>query len=238
MVVLSILAITCCAGPLFVGAMAGGALSLIFAAHQTLVADITAIIAVVLAAWFIARRNAQSMLLVIVNAFRLAFSSAARLRSVFLVVLVGVPLTIFYLIALPAERFGAISWGALQFVTPGDALAAVLIGLGVPASITLNVAARKTRATETTVTFGGLVAALLPSSLCCTTLIPSALAAFGASAPAIMHTSGRYQAFFAQYAAAFIGFAVAAVLFSLWLAVSNLIASCTTCHVPTKELSQ
>jgi hypothetical protein len=237
MAVVGALAIVCCAGPLIFAAVAAGALPLLISAHQTVIAVIAAFLVVALWAAFAARRGGGSVVAIAGNALRSAFTAPALARSVLLLVLIGTPLTVFYLVALPAERFGALAWGALQFLTPGDAVAAVVIGLGVPLSIALNVTAQRARATQTTLTFGGVIAALLPSSLCCTTLIPSALAALGASAPAIMHVSGKFQGFFAEYAAAFIGFAVAAVLFSLWLAASNLAAGCTTCLVPSKESS-
>ncbi|MHB8140003.1 MAG: hypothetical protein ACYDHD_01895 [Vulcanimicrobiaceae bacterium] len=200
-----------------------------------LIADLAAIVVVLLWATFAARRAGQSASALIAAAMKLAFTPPAVVRSALLMLLIGVPLTVFYLVALPAERFGALAWGALQFLTPGDAIAAVLIGVGVPVSIAMNVAARRARAAQTTLTFGGVIAALLPSSLCCTTLIPSALATLGASAPVVMHLSGRFQGFFAQYAAAFIGVAVAAVLLSLWLAASNLAAGCTLSLVTTKD---
>lgn len=230
-----IVAILCCAGPFIIAALAGSAVPLLIGAHQTLVAVLGAAIVVVLVATVISRARGRSLPVLARDALHLAFTPPSLQRSTLLIVLIGIPLTAFYLVALPAERFGALAWGALQFLTTGDALAAVLLGVGVPLTIALNLAARRTQATQTTLTLGGVIAALLPSSLCCTTLIPSVLAALGASAPAIMHTSGRYQAFFAQYADAFIGFAVAAVLFSLWLAASNLVAGCITCVLPAKE---
>jgi hypothetical protein len=204
-------------------------------AQPTLAADAVAIAAVLL--WVAAAllRSRRSLWDVIAGSVRAAWAPPARLRSASLMLLVGAPLAAFYLVALPAERFGALAWGALQLLTPGEVIAALVIGLGVPASFALNLAANKARATHASLTFGGVVAALLPSSLCCTTLIPSALAALGASAPAIMHTSGKFQSFFAEYSWAFIGFAVAAVLFSLWLAASNLAGGCTTCPIPAKE---
>lgn len=232
---IGLLAITCCIAPLIIVAMAAGALPLIIGTHQTLVAVLASVVFVSLslALWSGSRR--QSSFAIVRDALRMAFTAPALFRTLLLLAFIGAPLTVFYLVALPAERFGALAWGALQFLTPGDAIAAVLLGIGVPLSIALNVAAQKTRVAQTSLTFGGVIAALLPSSLCCTTLIPSALAALGASVPAVMHLSGRFQGFFAQYAPAFIGFAVAAVLFSLWMAASNLASNCTTCSFSAKE---
>jgi len=229
------LAIGCCAAPLFLWAGFGAAVALLAGAHQTLLAAILAAAVVTIGIVMTSRSSGQSPIRILRDASYMLFSPASAMRSAILIVSIGAPLTLFYLVALPAERFGALSLVALQFLTPGDIVAAILLGVGVPSSIALNVAAQRMRATQTTLTFGGIIAALLPSSLCCTTLIPTALATLGASAPAVMHTSGRYQSFFAQYASAFIGFAVAAVLFSVWLGARNLVAGCTTCSLPTKK---
>lgn len=169
------------------------------------------------------------------GALRVLWEPSERGRSLLLMSVVGGPLTIFYLIALPAERFGAFAWGALQFLTPFDVVAAIVLGFGVSGTLALNLAARRAPAGQASLTFGAIVTALLPSSLCCTTLIPSALAALGASAPVIMHTTGRFQGFFAQYSAQFIGGAIAAVLISLWLAARNLVRGCSPRIVPMKE---
>lgn len=232
--IVGVLAIACCSGPLILAALASGALPLLFASNQTLLAVIGAMAVVVLWVWFATRRRERSSISLLRDAFRSAFTTPALTRSALLMAVIGVPLTVFYLVALPAQRFGALSWGALQFLTPGEALSSVLLGLGAPAGIALNLAAHKLRPAQATLTVGGVVAALLPASLCCTTLVPSVLAALGASTPVIMHTSGRYQGFFAQYASGFIGFAVATVLLSVWLAASNL-AGPATCAVRTKE---
>jgi hypothetical protein len=234
-IALGVLAVLCCAGPVLVAALGGSALLLLIGSQETLVAVLGAAIVVGFFAMLVTRSQGKSLWGLVRDAVHLAFSPPALKRSATLTVVLGAPLTMFYLVALPAERFGALAWGALQFLTPGDAVASVVLGLGVPLSIALNFAAQRRQAAQTTLTLGGVIAALLPSSLCCTTLIPSALAALGASAPAIMHTSGRYQAFFAQHSAGFIAFAVAAVTFSFWLAARNLIAGCTTCCLPIKE---
>lgn len=166
-----------------------------------------------------------------------AFRGAYAARSVAILVAFGSAFTAFYLVALPAERFGALSFAALQFLTVGDACAAALIGYGAGLTFALNATARRSKATQTTLTFSGVVAALLPSSLCCTSVIPSLLATLGASAPAVLHLTGRFQGFFATYASAFIGVAVFAVLISLWLAIVNLTGYCST-NLPLTEESQ
>lgn len=227
----------CCLAPLLVVAIAAGSLPLLLGEQQTLLSVLGAAFLTATVAMVTTKLRGSNLAVQVREAVIFAFAPPRRRLSALLLVLIGTPFTVFYLVALPAERFGAIAWGALQFLTPGEAIAAVLLGFGTAATIALNVAAGRLRPTSTTLSFSGIVAAIVPTSLCCTTVIPSVLAALGASAPAIMHISGRYESFFANYAAAFIGFAVAAVLLAFWLAVGNLTAVCTTCSSPMKVSS-
>jgi len=158
---------------------------------------------------------------------------ARPLASTLLVALGGSALAGFYAIALPAERFGAFSLGALAYLSPGEAIAAAIVGYGGMLGIAINLASNAARSAGGALTSGGLVAALLPSSLCCTTLVPSALAALGVSAPAVLHVTGRFQGFLAAYSDAFVAFAVIAVLAALLLAVRT---ANNTCKItPQKE---
>ncbi len=150
----------------------------------------------------------------------------ARPRSSALLVRIGgSALAFFYAIALPAERYGAFALGALAYLTPGEAIAAIAIGYGTTLAIAINLRSNAGRGSDA-LTFGGALAALLPSSLCCTTLIPSALAALGASAPVVLHVTWRFQGFFAAYSNAFVAFAVLAVLAALWLAARSSQNAC------------
>ncbi len=201
----------------------------------TLVAVAAAVLAAIAAIIVDAAISHRSFAGSAAAAWDTTFRSAYAGRSLAILVTFGSAFTAFYLVALPAERFGALSFGALQFLTIGDACAAALIGYGAGATFALNATARRSKATQATLTFGGVVAALLPSSLCCTSVIPSLLAALGASAPAVLHLTGRFQGFFATYAPAFIGIAVFAVLISLWLATINLTGYCSTNPPLTEE---
>jgi hypothetical protein len=171
------------------------------------------------------------------NALRIAFTPPARRRSLLLLGGLGVPLTIGYLVALPAGRYGAFSWSALQLLTPGEALASLIVGIGVSLTFALNAVRPHGGRGPATLSLSGILAALLPSSLCCTSLIPSALAAAGASAPAVLRLSGRYASFFARDAGVFVGVAVAAVLVSLWLAARSATAVCPVSEVASTHPS-
>jgi hypothetical protein len=232
--VVAVAVATCCVAPLLVAAIAAGTLPLLLGEQQMLLAVLAAAFVTATVAIVTTKLRGSNLPVQIRDAMIFAFAPPKRALSVLLFVLIGTPLTVFYLVALPAEHYGAIAWGALQFLTPGEAIAAGVLGFGTAATLALNVAAGRARPTGTTLTFSGIVAAIVPTSLCCTTVIPSVLAALGASAPAIMHISGRYESFFANYAAGFIGFAVAAVLLAFWLAVGNLTAACSTRSSPMK----
>lgn len=163
-------------------------------------------------------------------ALRMIFSGPAASRSAVIVLGLGTLVTAFYAIALPAGMLGALSPAALRFLTPWQALASVLLGYGFALVIAMNAAAARgnggLRKGAGALGIGGLVASLLPSSLCCTPVIPLILAALGVSAPMIFRTSGVFQAFFAVNAAAFVAVSIGLVLLSVWLAAYNLTSRC------------
>ncbi|TAM57670.1 hypothetical protein EPN52_12510 [bacterium] len=164
------------------------------------------------------------------SAFTLVFTGPGAARSYATALGLGTLLTGFYLIALPAGSFGALRPGALHFLTPPLAVSAALLGYGFALTLTLNINARPGNAgaprRSGLLGLGGLFASLLPSSLCCTPVIPLVLAAIGVSAPAIFRTSGKFQAFFAIHADAFIAGSVILVLLSVWFAAYNLTTPC------------
>lgn len=164
-------------------------------------------------------------------AFTITFGKPVAARSYAISIGLGSLLTGFYLILLPAERLGGLSIAALQFLTFWLAAAALLLGYGFAVTLAMNVAAAGgnagARKGSGALGLGGLVASLLPSSLCCTPVIPLALAAVGVSAPAMFRTTGRYQAFFAVHSGIFIGGSVLAVLLAMWFAAYNLTTPCS-----------
>ncbi len=72
---------------------------------------------------------------------------------------------------------------------------------------------------------GAAITAVIPSSLCCTTLIPSILAALGASTSTIISASGTLQGPFATYETPLIAISIALLFLSVTL-TSRSIASC------------
>ncbi len=150
------------------------------------------------------------------------------MRAYALVLALGSVLTAFYLVMLPASAVGGLSLVALQYLTPSLALAAAALGYGFALAVTLNAGAlaRRSRAAGA-VGIGGLLAAALPGSLCCTSVIPSLLAAFGASVPTILGTTGKIASIFARFESAFIAASLIGVALSVVLAARSCAASCS-----------
>jgi hypothetical protein len=160
-----------------------------------------------------------------------AFAIEHRMRTIILIAL-GAPLAMVYMIALPAERYGAFSLQALALLTPAEAVAALVLGFGTMLAFALQAAAGGIGRRGEPLTLGGLLVALAPAGLCCTGVIPAILAALGASTPVLLRESGRYASFFAQYADLFVAGGVALVVLSVWLASARMTSACTTCPAP------
>lgn len=139
----------------------------------------------------------------------------------------GTGATMFYLFMLPSPAVGRLSAAALRYLTPPLAAAAIMLGFGFALAVVINAGAiAQRRHTAEVVGIGGLIASLLPGSLCCTSGIPSLLAVLGLSTSSILGTTGRIQSIFALHENAFIAVSVAAVLVSILLAVRNRTSAC------------
>ncbi|GAC1628002.1 MAG: hypothetical protein NVS4B5_19320 [Vulcanimicrobiaceae bacterium] len=139
----------------------------------------------------------------------------------------GTVATAFYFVMLPSSAVGGLSLLALRYLTVPLALAAVVLGYGFALAIAINLGAFSQRSRTAEVAgVGGLIAAILPGSLCCTSLVPTALAAFGASATTVLGTTGKIQSIFARYEGAFIAASIFGVLLSIVLAARNRVSAC------------
>ena len=139
----------------------------------------------------------------------------------------GTIATAFYLVMLPSSSVGGLSLVALRYLTIPLALAAIVLGYGFALALAINLGAFSQRSRTAEVAgVGGLLAAILPGSLCCTSLVPTALAAFGASATTVLGTTGKIQSIFAQYESAFIVASIFGVLLSIVLAARNRVSAC------------
>ena len=159
----------------------------------------------------------------------LAFEGKQRKHSAAITLGFGTLITAFYLVMLPSSAVGGFTLIALHYLTPFLALAAIALGYGFALTIAINVSAvaQRSRASGA-VGIGGLLAAVLPGSLCCTSVVPSLLAALGASTPTILGTTGKIQSIFATYEGAFIAASLVGVALSIVLAARSCGSSCPT----------
>ena len=156
------------------------------------------------------------------------FGPPDALRSYLITLGAGSVVTAFYLVMLPSSAVGGISPMALRYLTPALGLAAALLGYGFALAVAINVGSLARRSgTSEVAGIGGLLAAVLPGSLCCTSLVPSLLAALGASAPTILRTTGKIQSIFALHEDAFIAASIGGVALSIVLAARNRISACS-----------
>jgi hypothetical protein len=135
----------------------------------------------------------------------------------------------FYLFTLPAAYTG----GQIGLVSLHH-LNAVLLFFAVAFSALLSVVLAfniyafraSVQHRGTGLSLAAVISSLLPSSVCCTSLVPSLLAVLGASTPQIFGLAGQIQGIFATNEVAFLAFAFVLLLGSLNLAARNLCSSC------------
>ncbi|MCL4375189.1 hypothetical protein M1394_00090 [Candidatus Marsarchaeota archaeon] len=73
---------------------------------------------------------------------------------------------------------------------------------------------------------GAVIAAIIPSSLCCTSVIPAILAAFGASTTTIINVTGDFQGPFVTYETILIAFSMSILFLSVLLVSRNIVRCC------------
>jgi hypothetical protein len=158
----------------------------------------------------------------------LTFHGARAALSYTILVGLGTAVTLLYFVVLPSSTVGGFSLLALHYLTPSLALAAAALGYGFALAIAINASswAQRSRTAEA-VGLGGLLAGILPGSLCCTSIVPSLLAAFGASVPTVLGTTGKIASIFAVYEDAFIATSIAGVALSVVLAARSRVSSCS-----------
>jgi len=110
--------------------------------------------------------------------------------------LLSAVVSVFYLFLLPSLPFGTLTPSAISFIKPLQVAFAFVFGILLALVIVLNAYSFKIRAAGTKgLTLGSILASLV-NGLCCTPLIPTLLALFGASTPVLFEYSPRIQAFF------------------------------------------
>jgi hypothetical protein len=145
-----------------------------------------------------------------------------------------VPALAFYLVTLPATYTGGtIGWVSLRYLNGELALVALILALLISVVFTLNVYGARIalRRQGTGLSVGAMLASVVPSSVCCTPLVPSALVAIGASTPQIFSLTGRIQGTVARYEALFLALSILLLLAALRLAAQGV---CGSCRLPER----
>lgn len=135
-----------------------------------------------------------------------------------------------YLLTLPATFTGGIIGRvSLRYLNAEMIFFSVTLALLLSLVVTFNLYSFRAslRRQGAGLSVGAVLASLVPSSICCTSLVPSVLAAVGASTPQIFGLTGRIQGAVARYEALFLAAALILLLLALWLVVNNILGSCS-----------
>jgi len=111
----------------------------------------------------------------------------------------GLAVTALYSLLLPFDYTQRLGLDNLRFLTPLTGIWSVLLGFGFAFLLTVQIHATRAMAAGRSAPVGGFAAvvSLLPSFLCCTPLVPTALAFIGLSGASLYSTTGGVQHFFA-----------------------------------------
>jgi fermentation-respiration switch protein FrsA (DUF1100 family) len=134
-----------------------------------------------------------------------------------------------YLVTLPASYTGGtIGVRNLRYLNAELVCFSVALATLLSLTLALNVYAFRAsmRGRGAGLSAAAVLASLVPSSLCCTSLVPSLLAALGASTPQIFGLAGRVQGTVARYEVLFLVAALLLLLGSLDLAARSVLGAC------------
>lgn len=143
--------------------------------------------------------------------------------GIFSVLFVSVLLVYGYLLISSAT--GILDFGGYYLYF--DIISSIAISFLISLVITLNIYAYRLKSkTSKKLSIGSILSAVLPSSLCCTSIVPSLLAVGGLSTSFIVGNTGKIQSIFSVYAPVFVGIGAAAALFGLIQINKNINSSC------------
>ena len=135
------------------------------------------------------------------------------------------PALALYAFILPATYTGGmIGWVSLRYLNLELGLISLALAAALSLALTLNVYAYRAAADRRScsVIAGGMFSSILPTSICCTPVVPTLLAFLGASTPQIFGIGGQVQGFFATYEMPILLLALALMVFAVHLAAKKL----------------
>ncbi len=144
--------------------------------------------------------------------------------GIFSVLFVSILLIYGYLLISSAT--GILDFG--RYYLYFDIVSSIAISFLISLVVTLNIYAYRSKAkTSKKLSVGSILSAVLPSSLCCTSIVPSLLAVGGLSTSFIVGNTGKIQSIFSVYGPVFIGIGAAAAFFGLIQINKNINSCCT-----------
>lgn len=132
----------------------------------------------------------------------------------------------FYATLLPATSTGGVlGWVSLHFLTPGEFVLAVIMAGLLALTMALGVyGLRQGSRMRPASTVLGVVLAVLPALLCCTPVLPLAIATIAAVLPAAGQLGLPVQGFIATHESGIYGVAIALMLWGLYGSAQRALA--------------
>ena len=136
---------------------------------------------------------------------------------------------VLYAFTLPAAYTGGvIGLISLEYLNAELLFFSLALAAALSLALTLNVYAFRVAATRRGggVTLGAILSTLVAPSICCSPLVPTVLALFGASTPRIFSLTGRVQGFVAAYELHILTVALALLIYAVHLAGKGVLGAC------------
>lgn len=151
-----------------------------------------------------------------------ALGSKMRL-FLFLFITAITSIVLIYLFSVSAVGFLALKNYAVYYYYGLAIGMSILFSL----NVMLNVHAYKSNAKSgTKITAVSIVSAVIPTSTCCTSVVPMTLSLFGASTPFILNNAGKLQSFFSVYEPVFFIISIALSFVSMLIIAKNMSRCC------------
>ena len=152
---------------------------------------------------------------IVPRAVRIALGSRRAVVGTIALFLVALA---FYAVLLPATSTGGtLGLVSLRFLTPGEFVLAAIMAALLALTIVIGVHGfRHGSRTRPTGSVLGAILATLPALLCCTPIVPLAIATIASMLPAAGQVSGPIQGFVATHEGEIYGIAIALMLWSLY----------------------
>ena len=136
----------------------------------------------------------------IYNSIKLIFSSK---RYIFLFSVMSLIIGILYTYLLVSSATGIIDFGKYYLVF--DIVSEIAISLLISIVITLNIyLIKRSIKGSSKLSLLSVISAILPSSLCCTSIVPSLISLVGFSTSFVVTTTGKIQSIFSYFGPLFI----------------------------------